>query len=271
MNFSLLILLSFLPRAASALEAGKEELSIIGWNKACSVAVTHLSYPRPGQAVANEPIATRIGTLTVATGEEKARARWTIDWGGANSWLEKPAQEAMQSLIAAGYDDRGYREDIRNGIAPSTASLQARQDPGWPSSDWRLARLHFNRLGTCALAVFAQEGPLLRYVLTRVYNPKARSVRARAHLEEGLRLFDAGDLAGALDETGVAAAVYPEGAENRYHHAAMLCLSGELQESITELAEAVKLKPEYRKKALKDIDFESVAKQPRFRVLMKGE
>jgi tetratricopeptide (TPR) repeat protein len=275
MNLLLLALLTLPIKMASALEAGREELAVIGWNAACSVAVTHLAYPRLG-----EPIGAQIGTLSIAPGEEQAKTRWTIEWSGANSWLAGPARQAIQDLIAAGYDHRGFTEEIRpEPVAPgrdleavlvSTASLQARQAQGWPDEDWRLARIHFNRLGTCALVVFDKEGPFFRYVLARIYNPQARAVRARAHLTNGLMLFGQSDLEGALAETRIAAAMHPEGAANRYHHAAMLCLSGYLQEAIAELSEAVKLKPEYRKKALKDIDFEAVAKQPRFRALMKG-
>lgn len=282
----ILWLTSFLPlllaTPARALDAEREELSVIGWNKACSVAVAHLAYPRLGQAVVGEPIAARIGALTIPPGAEDFTTDWKTDWAGANTWQAGPARKAMQNLIAAGYDHRGFLEEIRpDPIAPgrgleelirSTATLGLRATKDWPATDWRMARIDYNRLATCALVIFEkkQDGkPFYRYVLARLYNTQVRAERSRAHLTNGLLLFGAGELPGALAETGIAVSLYPEGPANHYHHGAMMALSGHLEGSIAELGQAIKLKPEYRAQALKDQDFEAVAKHPRFRALMR--
>lgn len=281
---NLVLLLLALAAPAKAVDAEREELSIIGWNTACSVAITHLAYPGLGEAIISEPIGTQIGALTIPPGEQKAKPDWKADWGGANSWSAGTAQKAISELVAAGYDHRGFPEEVRpDRIAPqrdlaeiirTTDTLAARGARDWPEADWRLARINYNRLATCALVIFEKKQnhkPFFRYVLARLYNTQARSVRSRAHLNNGLLLFGEGDLPGALAETEIAAALYPEGPANRYHHAAMMALSGYLEDSIAELGEAIKLKEEYRAKALKDLDFESVQKHPRFKTLMKPE
>lgn len=277
-----LLLLLFAAVPVRALDAEREELSVIGWDTACSVAVTHLAFPRLGDAIVAEPIGTQIGTLTIPPGGQKAAPDWKADWGGANSWSAGTAQKAVSELVAAGYDHRGFPEEIRpDRIAPqrdleeiirSTDTLGARGAKDWPEADWIPRRINYNRLATCALVVFERKQagkPFFRYVLARLYNTSARVVRSRAHLNNGLLLFGEGDLPGALAETAIAAGLYPQGPANRYHHAAMMALSGYLEESIAELAEALKLKPEYRAQALKDLDFESVRKHPRFKALMK--
>lgn len=278
----MLQLLLMLALPAAAVEVDREELAIIGWDTACSVAINHLGYPKLGEAIVGEPISTQIGTLTIRPGEQKSAAQWKVDWGGPNSWSAEPAQKAIKDLIAAGYDHRGFMELVRDEpvaggrdldeVILSTRNLEATKVQGWPGSEWRVAKIDYNRLATCAFLIFEKKGeakPFYRYVLARVYNTQVRSLRSRAHLNNGLLLFGTGDLPGALAETGIAAALYPEAAANRYHYAAMLCLSGYLEEAIAELAEAIKLKPAYREQARKDQDFETVLKHPRFKALMK--
>lgn len=277
-----LALLLLLPLSASAQEVEREQLAIVGWNNACSVAVNHLGFPFRGQAIYEDPVVTRIGTLTLAAGASKVVTKWEADWSGSNSWRPEEAKLLLSKYLAAGYTDRGYPETIRPArIAPgrgleeiilSTATLGIRGAVDWPGPPWRLARIHYNRLSNCALVVFDDrrgEHALYRYVLTRVYNTAARPERARAHLTNGLLLFNEGELIGAKEETGIAASTYPQGALNHYHYAAMLANSGEVEQAMAELREAVAQREELRKKAAEDRDFENLRDIPAFKDLVK--
>ena len=61
----------------------------------------------------------------------------------------------------------------------------------------------------------------------------------------------------------------PELASARYRHAALLCLSGQLNEAVSELSEAVRLDAELVEKARTDPDFEEVYGFPGFRGLIR--
>lgn len=270
------MLLLAAPAAAQSVE--REDFAVVGWRPDCSVAINHLGFPYRGEAIYDEPVFTRIGTVTIPPGAERPRASWTVEWDGANTWKPEEARKALRQLVAAGFDKRGYEERIGEAVIEerpdlsellrSTASLRAKAGAAWPAPPWKLTRIVYSPLTTCALVVYEHDRRF-SYALARVHNTKVRPERARAHLTTGLLLFAKGDLEGALAETAAAAALYPDGAANRYHHAAMLSLSGELERAVEELREAVGLNPEYRAKAATDRDFENLQDLPAFRSLIK--
>lgn len=266
-----------MPGRAGAQSVEREEFAVLGWDGGCGVAINHLGYPHRGEAIYDEPVMARIGRVRIGPGKLQAEANWEIAWDGANTWKPLEAKKVLAELLAAGYDHRGFVERIRpepaaqkrdlDDVLRSTETLATRGRADWPPAPWRLSAIHYNRLANCALIVY-EDGPRFRYVLSRIYNTAARPVRARAHLNNGLLLFDEGDLPGALAETGIAASLQPEEALNRYHHAAMLSLSGRITDALEELAEAVRLKPAYRAKAAADIDFENLRDIKGFRELV---
>lgn len=273
------MLLLAAPAAAQSVE--REQLAVVGWSKACSVAVNHLGFPHRGEALYDEPVLARIGALTIAPGALEPEARWLVEWEGANTWKQDEARQAVSSLVAGGYDDPGFVEKIRaepavperpelERIIRSTSTLGIRGGVRWPGAEWRLSEIHYNRTATCGLLVYESDRRFA-YVLARLFRPKARPERARAHLSSGLLLFEKGDLEGALAETGIAAAMYPTGAANRYHHGAMLALSGELEKALEEVKQAVALDASYRKKAAEDVDLDNLRDLPEFKRLTSAK
>lgn len=244
-----------------------ETWRVIGWNDACGVAFEHLYYPRLGDAIASEPISTRVGTAAIPTGREKYSARWTLEADGRLSWDERAVARAEDELQKAGYVRAGFPETIQDapvGAQPllaetlqSTATLSARVRNGWPEAEWRWAGGSYSPLGTCALLSFEKRDAPRHYrlFLLRVYNPRARRDRAYAHASNARLLFNAGNLAVASPEAETAARLAPELPIARYEHAAMLALTGRQDEAVDELAAAVKLEPKYRDRARGDADF----------------
>lgn len=273
------------PRAAAQnmdeVTIDHEECRVIGWNDACGVAYSVLSYPKLGEAMAGEPISTRVGTLGIPVGKQKAAGRWTLEADGALSWDAKAYKKAEKDLRAGGYARRGYPEVIRDapiGDQPllaetilSTGTLQPRLKDGWPGPEWRWAGGEYNPLGTCALLAYeSRENPRhYRLLLIRVYNPRARIDRAYAHASNARLLFNAGNLDDAAPEAETAAALAPELPIARYEHAAMLALTGRQNEAVRELAEAVKLDPALGAKARDDADFHDLRKRDDFRDLAR--
>ncbi|MDD5630186.1 MAG: hypothetical protein PHU21_14050, partial [Elusimicrobia bacterium] len=141
----------------------------------------------------------------------------------------------------------------------------------WPSADWRWEQVRYSPLSDCGLLIFsrAEDGrPTYSYSLQRFYNPSARRLRAQAHLSNSRLLFERSDLEGALAEAATAAHLQPDLAAARYRHAAMLCLSGQLNESMAELAEAVRFDAKLASRAKSDPDFAEIYDFPRFRALV---
>ncbi|MBI5241355.1 MAG: hypothetical protein HY926_12855 [Elusimicrobia bacterium] len=271
-------LLALLAAPAATQVVERETFAVIGWNDACSVAVQQFGYAPIGEAVVGEPVRTRIGTITIAPGEESSRTVLTADWSGARTWDRAEAKKVVQDLLAAGYANPGYTEDIRvprkEGPRPyedvilSTAALQIRAPFKWPGDDWGWDKIVYSPLGTCGLFIYSrrQKGlPFYRTALYRFYNPSARTQRAAAHQTNSRLLFEASDLEGARAEAATAARLQPELAIARYRHAVLLCLSGHLNESVAELAEAIKRDPKLAAKARHDPDFYEVYGFPLFR------
>ena len=272
-------LLAVGPAAGQMVE--RETLSVLGWNNACSVAVQQFGFPPLGEAVQGEPVLTRIGAITIAPGEEISRTVWAVDWKGARTWVKEEALQALAALRAEGYKNPGFTEDIRipRAGAPhpfeetifSTSTFGLRAKVPCPSGDWRWDQVRYSPLGDCGLFIFSRrEGgrPFYRYFLLRLYNPSVRIQRAEAHLTNSRLLFEASDLEGALAEAASAAHMRPELASTRYRHAVLLCLSGRLNESVSELGEAVRLDHKLAARARGDPDFSEVYDFPRFRTVV---
>ncbi len=275
-----LLLLALLPLSARALEIEHEEYVIVGWNDSCAVAVERYAYPRLGEAIASEPITSRIGTLSIVTAKPTVETRWVLETDGANTYDKGAIDVIRRRLRKAGYERPGFNEVIRDSetvVSPgsaevilSTAVLEARPD-FWPDTNlWRWGRAHYNPLGTCALLVYEKIGEPQRYkfLLTRIYNPSARADRGRAHTTNGRLLFNNGDLRGALAETEIGARMAPELGATRYHYAAMLAMNGRLTDSMRELSAAIKLDERFADKAADDEDFESLLVRQDFRELV---
>jgi|GEM_PF-1412048 len=267
------------PAAGQTVE--RETFSVLGWNDACSVAVQQFGYAVLGEAIKDEPVRTHIGTVTILPGEDASRTVWAVDWEGARTWQKEEAKKALQDLVASGYRRPGFLEDIRlpregtprpfEAVILSTANFGMRAPLPWPGGDWTWDQVRYSPLGNCGLFIFSRsEGghPFYRYSLLRFYNPSARILRAQAHLANARLLFAASELESALTETATAAHLQPELASTRYRHAALLCLAGRLNDSVSELGEAVRLDARLAEKARTDPDFYEVYEFPRFRALV---
>lgn len=278
----LLALLIFAwPGSASAVEIDREKFSFLGWNKACSAAFAHYGYPALGEELAEEPVKTRVGTLTIPPGSEEASASWTLARDGRLTWDPRAAAKAEKDLKAAGYGLKGREERVRpDPIAGgrdlettlrSTATFATRATAGWPGEGFRLGTVHYSPLATCALLVYtkrAGEKDFYHPVLIRVGNPKVRAERARAHVTNALLLLAQGtDAQSALEEATIAVDLDPDGAAGHYHRAALLSLMGEVEKAVSELEAAVKLEPDYAARAREDQDFESLRWHPRYKAL----
>lgn len=257
-----------------------ETWRMIGWDDACSVSFIHLSFPQLGQAQVNEPVRTRVGTLSIPPGKEKFLTHVVLEADGELSWDAKKLAKAEKDLKKAGWNRPGFMEVIRSSaIAPkpglaesilSTATLSARAR-SWPGPEWRWAGANYAPLSTCALLVFEKRAQPQVYVfsLVRVYNQRARHDRARAHTDNARLLFENGDLDGAVAEAEIGARAAPEQPVNRYHYAAMLALSGHVNQALVELRETVKLSPKYAERARDDEDFADLRSNDDFRAIVE--
>ncbi|MBI4676761.1 MAG: hypothetical protein HY748_04190 [Elusimicrobia bacterium] len=265
-----------------AAQVDRERLSIIGWSKGCSVAVEYYGYPGLGAGIFNEPISIQIGSISLKQPAKTAVTDWVINAEGKAVWDQGKARKAVDKLKKSGYALLGSSETVP--AAPSgwpeidevlltTRSLGALSPSGWPVADFRLHQIHYSPMGTCTLLVYRWTGSsdrdFFHFVLARMLNPRARVNRAAAHLDLANRLFDRGDLAGALAESALAAAGAQRDAEARYKHAAYLALSGYPEDALDELAEAVRYDKKNKDRARQDPDFESLRKNKSFRRLTR--
>lgn len=284
-------LVLFAPAVAGAqsgfITVDHEKLAVLGWTKDCSVALSHLGYPAIGAAIADEPIRTRLGALTIAPGSEQARSDLRIDWDGARSWQPSVYAEARSDLKAEGYRQKGWKETLRPDpvvaerdlprLITTTDTFRS-QNADWPDGfpgRWRLSEVYYSPLdASCGLLVFldtkaAAAKPFYTYRLIRIGNPGIRSDRALAHVTNGLLLLQNGDRDGALAETAIAAEMAPDYAPARYQRASMLALGGQGDAAVDELSAAVALEPNYRVKARHDENFADIRWMPKFQDLTK--
>jgi tetratricopeptide (TPR) repeat protein len=285
MTFALL-LAALLARPAAAqnfegVRIDHQSWRALGWNDACSVALEVLTYPQLGDAIATEPISTRVGRMTVPTGRENAATSWTYQADGVLTWRPATVAKVERELRAAGYDRAGFAEMIStasSGVRPeidaalfSTATLKSRTTTPWPGPGWRWTAADFNPLSTCALLAFESLAAprRWRFRLVRVYNPRVRLDRAYAHAENARLLLNAGDLDAGFAEAETAAALAPELGIARYTHAALLCLTGRMDAAVAELAAAIKIDPSFRARARRDADFGGLRDRQDFRELVR--
>ena len=283
-----LLLLATILRSAAAEDLlppppiDHQDWKVLGWNDSCGVALTVLSYPKLGEAMVADPLETRAGTMIIPVGKENAETRWILEADGPLTWNPKMFASSEKELRDAGFTRRGYPEVLRDGpigkqpglaeTLTSTATLSSRLTAGWPPRPaWRWAAANYNFLGTCALLAFENTDAKRRYrfLLVRVYNPRARLDRAYAHVSNARLLFNDGDLEGGAAEAANAALQAPEMALARYEHAAMLSLTGNTNEAVEELGVALKIDPKLRVKLHDDIDFADLHDRDDFRALTR--
>ncbi|MBI5211442.1 MAG: tetratricopeptide repeat protein [Elusimicrobia bacterium] len=268
-------------RPAAAQETDHERLSLVGWLKSCSVAVEYYGFPVLGSAIATDPIMVRIGTLSIGGPDSQMAKTWLIEEEGRKIWRPEQAAKTIDNLRKAGYVLAGSSEPVTVAAAGfadidevilTTKAFSARSPGGWPGKEFVFHRIYYSPLNNCALFVYrwtgAREKDFFQFILVETRNPRARVLRADARLSLSRRLFDAGDLAGALGEAGLAAALSPDSPEARYRHAALLALSGHHEAALDELAEAVKRDKKLKERARKDLDLENLRKDKRFRRLI---
>lgn len=274
--------LLFLALTARAAEVAvdHEKLTLLGWGDGCSIAVDHRGFPPVGIAVASDPITAKIGVLSIAPGETAAKESWRLSLHGAWSWRPVEASRARKDLLAQGYVKPGTVEVLTGApVSPerdlprlllTTDTLKAVSSKPYPGPEWTWTRIYYDPVASCALLYYERKEDarsFYDYRLVRVQNPAARADRALAHLTNGLIIFENGDLPGALAETAVAVTLAPDYAAGRYHHAALMSLSGIVEPAVDELEVAIKLDPQYKAKARKSKDFEPLRWHPKFKAL----
>jgi len=258
----------------------REEYKVLGWNDACGVAYQVLAYPKLGKGMREDPVETRVSTLSIPPQQEEAAAETSVLLDGEFSWDRAAVEKAAKELKDAGFSRAGFGETVRTEIGRqkelaevlfSTKTFDARLQTGWPGRAWRLAGTDFNPLSNCALLVYARRADELRhrFLLIRVYSPRARLERARAHVENALLLYAAGNGDASAAEAETAARLGPELPAAHYHHASLLMLTGRIEEAMAALAEAVRLDPKLRAKAREDPDFEPLRVRDDFNELMR--
>jgi len=278
----LAVVLLFASGAALGQQVERETFSVIGWNDGCSVAISHYGYPFLGQAAQSDPVLARVGALTIPPGAETAQTSWKLNSQGGAAWHPSASRTAVASLVAAGYDRPGFSETVRTeriaslpGLEEtirSTSTFALRDTAGWPGPDWRFDQVHYSPLDSCGLLVFfkgSPSRPFYRYLLLRFHNPLVRPQRAQAHVTNSRLLFDDSDLTGAAQEAEIAARMTPQVAAARYQNAVMLCLTGRLVDAEHELADTVKLDPQYKAQAREDPYLETLRFSPRFQGIVQ--
>ena len=281
MRNQIALLLAFAAAPAFGQQSSKEEFHVVGWNNACSVAVSLYSYPSLSQDSHDVPLSCRIGTMAIKPGQEAAQTAWDLSWDPATSWSADLAQRTLKTLADAGYIRPGFTETIDAAPASAQSGLEdilhsthtffLRSSATWPDRSWRWHQVVYSPLGDCGLFVFTKEAPhpSHRLLLLRIYNTAARNLRSRAHVTKALLLLDEGRLDAALLEASAAVEMSPQSSQALYQHAALLCLSGSLVEAQAELAKAVALDSKLKSQAKADRNFETLFLSPAFQRIIK--
>lgn len=263
-----------------ATRTGYDEFRFIGFSQACSAAIEYFSYPPTGKGLQGVPEAWKIGTITLDPGSKRETESWRYAGVIQEAWRRAEADMALETLAREGYDRPGAPEKVRDAplakhpdlarILPNPRTFQLGYRTQWPEAPWRLAGVHYHPLGNCALVLFRDERrprDSWRWKLVKILNPGVRRKRARAHLTNGLLLYEAADIYGALEEAAIAAAMDPGYAAARYHHAVLLAAHGKFDQALVELEAAVAADPDFKAKAREAVEFERLRGRPGFRRL----
>lgn len=265
-------------KAGKVAYSGYDDFLFIGWNDSCSVALQYFSYPPLGTGLRGIPDNWRIGTLSIEPGNVTVAVLWADKGMTSNAWDKGRAIEATENLIRAGHVSSGHVEKIRtahvanrpglSAIIHSTATFDLGYILKWPPTRFKLDTIHYSPLSNCAFLIFRNKRKprdTYRYRLVRMLNPGVRRKRARAHVTNGLFLYkEEADIYGAEEELGIAAEMDSDYPLALYYHAALLSTHGNFENSLERLKAAIKLKPEYAKKARKAPEFESLWRDRRF-------
>ncbi len=229
---------------------------------------------------------TKIGTIDIPPGEEKSAAHWKANWHGAWTWKDKEADAVLKELSAKGLKP-GLFEELRDApvvddrdlprLILTTDTLKISEPFTPPAAPWRWTKIYYEPVDACVFFLYEKTKPggkipkiFYDYRLLRIHNVTARSDRALAHVTNGLLLLEQGDLQGGLEETAIAAALAPDYAPARYHHAALMSLSGvDPEATVDELEAAVKLDAKYGAMARRDKNFKNLRWHPKFQELTR--
>ena len=289
--FLAIVFLSFCAaaQAATILQVGKEsetgydEFMFLGWNNTCAVAVSYFSYPPLGQGLRGQPDYWVIGKHTIEPGDVDVITRWSDKGITSKAWDPNKAKAATEALLKEGFGPAGHAETIRDAetadrpglaeIIASTDSFNLSYMTDWPKSAYKMSSVYYSPLSNCALVVLRDEDnhrESYRWKLIRLLNPGVRRTRARAHVTNGLLLYkEQMDIYAAEAELAIAAEMDPEYPLALYYHAQLLATHGRFDEALARLKAAVKLKPEYKKKAWKAEEFESLKRDLRFQAIVE--
>lgn len=257
-----------------------ETLEVLGWDKGCSVAIAHYGFGKLGEAIQDVPSYANIGVVSIAPGRDAQAVRWLYTAENQDEWNEKAAEKVKARLAKMGYALPGYKETLRPDpivdkrdlprLLGSTETFRTDSPGPWPDEAWRLSEIYYDSIGSCGLLVYVKN-ELFHLLLARFGNPGARDDRAVSHVTNGLLLLENGDEDGALAETEIAAAMDPTSGPARYHHAALLKLTGRMKEAVAELKSAIALDSSYGQKWKDDADFGPMNGFPDFSELMRAD
>ena len=206
---------------------------------------------------------------------------WVYASGPELVWQNDTTIQLSDRLTRQGYSRKGGVETVREAtmspeleqVLRTTAAFKLEGSGAWPERRFTLHQIYYSPLATCALFLFhdkASARDSYRYKLARVDNPGIRRVRARAHISNGLLLYGNSDLYGALEETGIAAAMDPIYPSACYHYALLLAAHGRFDEALGELKAAFRLEPDLKEKARKALEFKDLRKDDRFKALLQN-
>lgn len=271
-----------LTRASTMSKTGYDEFVFLGWGSACSVAVQYFSYPPLGSGLSGQPDYWLIGVHKIEPGYVDVQTDWEDKGISAQAWDRARASQATEAALKRGYGPDGYVETIRDApaasrpglaeVLQSTESFHLSYMTDWPARDFRLSNVYYSPLSNCALLVFRNQNTprdSYRWKLLRLLDPGVRRTRARAHVTNGLLLYkEEADIYAAEEELAIASQMDPGYPLGLFYHAQILSLHGRFEEALARLETAVKLKPEYKRKAREAVEFEAMWKDSRFHAIV---
>lgn len=261
---------------------GHDTLEFLDWSDSCSVAIKYLLYPRPGEDLMKRPKKWSIGTVSIHAGERHARSQWHYRRKKDQLWDKDHDKRVLEHLKKLGYVNKGHVETLRDAPVAerpglrhtihSTSTLKLLPPRAWPPRSYALREIRYSPLGTCVFLTYRnpkKPEDSYRYRLLKLENPTVRRSRARAHVTNGLLLYQKSDIYAAQEELEIASTMDPSYALARYYHAILLSTHGRFGEALVELKAAVEIDPKYARKAREAIEFDSVWHDPRFKEIVK--